>query len=1052
MQKILISVDGRKTDRVFMRTWSLSTMSSPALSSAMLSTLFSMIAINSVAAQESNETQLEEVEVYITGSRIKGASETGLVPASVLTSEDLEAFGAESTGDLLGNLAQAGSFEFSESADGPNDARGDIATVNLRGLGSGNTLVMLNGRRLVLHPFTQDIDRTPRAVVNVNTIPSQAIGRTEILKDGASALYGADATAGVVNAILKSDYEGFRISYRQSQGESIQLKSESFNFSGGFDFNGGRSHINIFGSYYSKNGIFSRELKYSASVDHRNLLPADWIYANGQQDAGNDPGPDTDFRNLDRISDWGQFRAGNLINGVFDVSSAVGELSGLISSPSGIFHIQPLSTDGPVAGLASGVNIDTGTLDRSLRYNTNLRRQLSPAIDRGNLFMTLDHEFDNGLEFFGELSYYQSDSHSQRSTQPIDQGLALQVVPASNFWNPFGTAFINGQPNLNRADSLTTADLVDGADILIDRWRPTEIGPRLIETKASTYRILGGLKGIWGNWDWESAIFYNRADAEDSTGNLISKTLLQQQLALDTPDAINPFGGPMFNSEEQMARIRTSITNDASTTLSSWDLRASRSDLFVLPWAADDAGVALGIEWRNEDYEDDRDAQLDGTIRYFTGSEGGTDSSTAIGSDVSDVAGISPTADSRASRNVYSLFAEMLIPLVSDKPFAKRIDFQIAGRFEALDDTKEEIFKPKYALSWRPIDVMTFRTSYSEGFRAPNLVQLFRGDVTRLNRDLVDWWRAAAGATDSSDNSYRRVVRESNAELKSEDTTTSVFGVQFDIPILDGGTLLLSADRWRFKQENVIETFGGAEQLALDYLLRQQGSFNPLVVREAPTTNDITTFQSALGFNASDAVGRVSYIRDPYINLQPRTVEGIDFAVRVTLPHTSVGRFAIQAEASKLLRFDQPNDTVAEIFDEQIVIDALTNNDAGDLQSFSTSRIKLNDKPEWRSSGSVNWRNGDWGAAWSFNYVSEMVDTDAINDITGEFWTVKSWFTHNAHVDYRFDFQKTKMRVRLGVVNLENKAPPLAENARGYFTTFHNNRGRQWSASARMDF
>ncbi|MGB5324593.1 MAG: TonB-dependent receptor [Pseudomonadales bacterium] len=990
--------------------------------------------VTGASAQEQAGKIMEEVTV--TGSRIKGASETGILPASVLSSEVLDSFGAESTGDLLGNLAQAGAFEFSESSDGPNDARGDVATVNLRGLGSGNTLVLLNGRRLVLHPFTQDIDRTPRAVVNVNTIPSQAIERTEILKDGASALYGADATAGVVNAVIKDDFEGHRISYRKSAAESIGLDSDSISYSGGYDFNEGRTHINTFASFYRKSGIFAYERRYSASVDLRPLLPPDWVYADG---------PDTDFRNLDRISDYGQFRVGELQGAEFITANNAAITEPLnLTSISGIFHIQPTGTVDPSASLPYGVDLDRAPLDTELRYNTNARRQLSPAVKRGNVFISLDHELDVGLTLFGELAYYYSDSHSQRATQPIDQGLAFQIIPADNYWNPFGPTLLGGVPNVNRLPDLGSS-LPDGSEILIDRWRPTDIGPRVFDTRENTYRILGGVKGYWGNWDWESALFYNRAEAKDKTANLISKTALQQQLALSTPDAINPFGGPGANSVEQMDRIRISIVNKADTELTSWDLRASHSDLFSMPWADDDAGVAAGIEWRNEQYADDRDNKLDGKDRFLGGVEGGT------GNDISDVAGISPTADSKGTRNVYSLYGELLVPLVSGKPLIQRIDFQLALRFEALDDINEEILKPKYALAWRPHDFVTFRTSYSEGFRAPNLVQLFRGDISRLDRDLVDWWRVAVNATDSSQNSYRRVVRESNTELESEDSESFVYGLQVDFPVFDGGQLLFSVDRWKFDQENVIETLGGAEQLALDYLLRQQGSSNPLVVRDAPTAEDILLYNSSPGFTAADAAGRVLYIRDPYVNLDPRTVEGIDFAVRLDLPESQYGLFAIQFEASKLLKFDQPNDEVAAIFSDPLIQSALASDSAGDLKAFSVSRIELDDKPKWRSSGSLNWRLREWGAAWSYTYIGKMFDTDAVNDITGKFWEIESWFVQNLHVDYRFGLGAQRFRVRVGVTNLEDKDPPLVEDARGYYTSFHNNRGRQWSLSMRAD-
>lgn len=1025
-----------------------------------------------VIGDPETEGVLEEVEVYITGSRIKGASESGLIRASILNSEELEVFAADSAGDLLGNLAQAGAFEFTEAADGPNDARGDIATVNLRGLGSGNTLVMLNGRRMVLHPFTQDVDRTPRAIVNVNTIPAQAISRTEILKDGASALYGTDATAGVVNAIIKDDYEGQRISIVSRSADNVNLKTRSLYYSNGFSFNDGSSHISIFGSFYEKNGIFASELPYAQSVDKRPLIPSDWISFNTSGCV--DGEKDCDFRNLDRISPWGQFIVGSAnLNGDWEyseMSSVLNSFSSdvggppLVSGASGTFHIQPSYIGNESGIINNDIHIGTGMLDRDLRWNTNLRRQLSPAITRQNLFLNLNHDFDNGITFFGELVYYSSKSQSQRATQPIDRGLAYQVIPKQNYWNPFG-----GPEALNRVEVLVSddgdgAETIDpfpeedwiGSDILIDRWRPYDIGPRTIQTDAETYRILGGLEWYWGNWDMESAFFYNYAEASDSSGNLIDKTLLNDALALTTPLAVNPFGGPGSNTDEQMDQIRTSITNRADTELLSFDLRGSLSDLFILPYTQYPAGIATGFEWRFESYTDDRDKLIDGSIPYMLGLEKDINNN-PTGSDLSNVAGISPTADSRGQRNVLSTYGEILIPLISDIRFIERLDFQYALRYEYFDDTKEDVLKPKYALAWHLNDILSFRASYAEGFRAPNLVQLYRGDISRLDRDLIDWWRKAVGATDSLENAYRRVVRESNPDLKPEETQSSVFGFQLDIPVFDGeGSLLISVDSWKFEQENVIETLGGAEQLALDYILRQQGSYNPFVIRDWITENDLELYEQNVNYSASDAAGEVLYIRDPYQNLDQRIVEGVDFAMRLTLPEYKYGKFGFQMEASYLDKFDQPNYEVEEIFSDPLITEAIANREGGDLEKFETSRIKLDGKPRLRSSATMNWRKGSWGAAWSYTYVGSFYDTSACHDIRVdgdrcEYWEVEDWLTQNLQIDYRLRLNDLPSRIRFSVSNIEDKDPPLADQARGYYTSFHHNRGRMYSISLRHD-
>ncbi len=960
-------------------------------------------------------------EVVVTGSRVKGAGETGLVPVLIRQRESLDSFGAESAGELLSNLSQAGALEFEESAEGPNSARGDVAAVNLRGLGSGNTLALLNGRRMVQHPFTQDVDQTPRSVVNLNAIPSQAIQRVEVLKDGASALYGADATAGVVNNIVRDDFDGARITTRYSNSVGSGYQSQSANFSLGKFFNDGASHFGVFASLYDRNGIHANERAYSISADKRPLLPPSWA-------------AETDFDNRSTISQWGWFQVGSqAFEGVFrglDVGAATGG--------DGRFRIRP-EAEGSAAQISTtpARYVDNDAMpDRSLRYDINETRQLSPDIRRFNLFTTWTHDLDNGISVFAEGLLYQSASDSQRAAQPIDIALAALVIPAANYYNPFGPATLaDGSPNPRRIDGLPAGSDA-GYDVLIHRWRPVGLGPRVVDTDSLSYRILGGLQGTWRDWDWEAAAFWSYAQATDRTANLISKTALLERLSLRTEDAINPFGGVGANSASQYDAVRIGIENEANSALAGMDLRVNRSQWFQLPWTQHGAGVAAGLEWRNEQYDDDRDPRLDGSIVYLDG----------VGGDRSDIAGISPTSDSDAGRNVHSAYGELLLPLVSDRPAVQRLDFQAAARVERFDDTGDTVFKPKLALAWRPLSFLLFRTAYSEGFRAPNLVQLYRGDVSRLNRGYTDFWRAQAGREDADGGDYRRSVRESNPNLQPEDTETAMLGMRWDVPLWGDTDMVINVDFWHFDQENVIDNFGAEEQLAVDYLLRAQGSENPLVIRATPTADDIVAFVEA-GLSPEDAAGRVLYVRDPYINLDPRTVRGIDYALAINIPSERFGKFKIQLDVSRLLQFDQTRVALQPLLRDPVI------GADDDIQALRENRIGLDGKPEWRSAGSLTWRRGRWGASWSYNYIGRFEDTSASNDSFGGFWPIDPWLVMNVALDYRFRGLSllNNARLRVGATNLLDEDPPLADQSRGYFTSFHNNRGRLLYLSLRAN-
>ncbi|MEE2002888.1 TonB-dependent receptor plug domain-containing protein [Alkalimonas sp. MEB108] len=159
-----------------------------------------------VGAITAEEEKIEKIAVV--GSRVQGLAEDAL-PVSIMSSDEIASLGVTNMQDLLSFIPSVGDFEFNDANTGTNGARGDVAGVNLRSLGTGNTLTLLNGRRMVVHPTFENKNGVPSILYNVNSIPSSAISRIEVLRDGASALYGADATGGVVNLVPFDTFQGF---------------------------------------------------------------------------------------------------------------------------------------------------------------------------------------------------------------------------------------------------------------------------------------------------------------------------------------------------------------------------------------------------------------------------------------------------------------------------------------------------------------------------------------------------------------------------------------------------------------------------------------------------------------------------------------------------------------------------------------------------------------------------------------------------------------------------------------------------------------------------
>jgi len=410
-------------------------------------------------ADKTNNTGYALEEITVTGSRIAGAEASGTIAATVLSKDDIDTYGENGTGDILANLPQAGNFEINDSSDGPNSARGDVATVNLRGLGTGNTLILLNGRRIAPHGIAQDVGSVPRRIVNVNAFPSGAIDRIEVLRDGASAIYGSDATAGVVNTILSTNYDKTRVAVRQDFLEGTNSDEFTVNFATGLKFNNDKTKVIVTGSYFTRNGLFASELSNQFNTVDKRAFLGDNPFATQTND----------FRNTSSSSPFGRFEvleSFDKVSGIFKgenvsldsaTTSQLGLSSGQLTTKSGVFHIQPCGFNSN-SRVTVGTTIDgcqalgRGTLPSTLRFDFNgfqpmdslgngttvsldkrsaLGRQLISNAGRYNLYTLVSHDFDNSIEAFGEFLYYRSTTEAQRAPSPLTTTDGI-IIPKTN--------------------------------------------------------------------------------------------------------------------------------------------------------------------------------------------------------------------------------------------------------------------------------------------------------------------------------------------------------------------------------------------------------------------------------------------------------------------------------------------------------------------------------------------------------------------------------------------------------------------------------------------
>ena len=788
----------------------------PALSLALV--LACPISAQTTATSPADTTDepvlLEEYNV--TGSNIPRTAEEDILPISSFRSEDFQVIGAATVSEILETIPYSQNITINETETGANGARGDVTTINLRNLGSGRSLVLINGRRMAAHGVTPGTP--PVAFVNLSSIPAAAIEQIEVLRDGASAIYGSDAIGGVLNTRLKRDYTGTDLSVRFSFSDPSRLQT-NLNLASGFDFNEGKSNATVILSYYKRDPLMAPDRPYSAVADNRPLAPEPWA----------------SFSRLDRESSsspWGRYTA------VDDEGKSV-RVTG-VTANNGRFYIDPDT---------NAVRSGTGS---AAIWNFQDEGQLIPSTERYSLYSTFDHEINDRLRLFGELSYYDAHSQTQAGTTPISQNTDGVVIPKTNYYNPVGTRFYG--PGTANPDGIAR-------DVVIRNYRPIELGPRTYETDSQSIRAVAGVEGSFSeNWNFEASALYMRGEVYQDSQNAMSQSRLTASLARSDPNAMNPFGGPRVNPASVIDTFRITAWDEGIGTLGALDAHVN-GELLDLPGGP--LAMAAGVAYRREEMSQRND------------SFGLAD----------DIIAQSEQIDVDASRNVYAGYAEVLVPIIGRDNRATlfhSMELRLAGRYE--DFGKEDTFKPGIGLSWALTDWLMFRTSYNEGFRAPAVSELFQPQRGRRNF-LFD--PARDGQEDASDTVSKLVITGGNPDLQPEESEAFNIGVVVDVKPIRG--LSFSVDVYDIQQTDRIDNPNPQTELNLDAVLwANGGGSNARVTREAQTPADV----------ALNIPGKLLFVSGTYQNLASRDVAGVDTTVMYRVPETSLGRFTLRAEAS----------------------------------------------------------------------------------------------------------------------------------------------------------
>lgn len=994
-------------------------------------------------APNANESEQEVEVVSVVGSRINNARLAEAVSVKVIDERQMDALGAVTGDDLMRSIPQMGDVLFEETS-GPqtsNTARGDTNSVNLRSLGLGNTLVLLNGRRMVQHPTSQATSNSgtvPVQSVNSNALPVAGIQQVEVLLDGAAAIYGSDAVAGVVNTVLKSNVDGVTLSAKYGAAEGTSMKDLDFTLTAGKDFD--RGNVSVFLNTFNRDMMMASELPITATDDLRSF------FANEAGWSGSTV-PDGRAAN----SPWANLAV------PATTAARRPSVGGIpLTTNAGAFHVQPKSMGCNGFDLNNGLCLVSGTVsytgaNRDLRYDTRAESSLLPDTARTNVYITGRYDLSDNLTAFTEIGYYGADT---KALQPAVVNLAANVttIPASNYWNPFGPVqFSDGSLNPNRLPGLVNVP-AEGLPVSLGSYRFVDDGPQEVDVDNEQTRFVAGLRGDISDFSWETGLVYSEAKASDISNN-INRTKLQQQLALSTPDAYNPFSGGCIDttsvgdcslsSQAAMDAISMDLKRLTKTTLSMADFKMTTQELWSLP--AGDVGMAFGAEVRRETQQDDRDENVDGTF-VFTDSVTGAVSPTNVGA-------VSANPDTKGSRNVSAAFVEFAIPLVSedfDIPLMRSLDLQVAGRYENYSDFGS-VAKPKFAAAWDVIDGVRLRTSYSEGFRAPNLEQTNALEYTRSN-SIPDYYRCEADlrtgritSIDECASSNIAYMISGNPKLQPEESTNQSAGIVFQPTFLpeQWGDLTLTFDRWKIEQEKIVGLLTSRTLSILDYAERVQGSQTSNIVRAEITDDDIARFAGT----GLEPAGRMLGVKDNFENLLPQTVQGYDIGVDWSKRTKDWGRFNFSFNLSTLTEFSRsPGPIVDGLYQarEQGIIDALT------PLPDPTDLIEQNGNPETRANSSLSWSIEDWRFGLSAQYIGSVEETGFLST-EGEPWIIDSRTTYNLYGQYEFNSDSdVATKVRVGVRDLTDEGPSLASN--GYFGSLHRPYGRYFYVKLEQSF
>jgi iron complex outermembrane recepter protein len=926
-------------------------------------------------------------EIVVTGTYIRRTTADSPSPLTVVSKADIDELGAFDVKDVVNSLTfNSGNISRSNAFSGGDNSTGETS-INLRNLGVGSTMVLVNGKRVM----STSTDGGGNAYVNLTALlPNIALERVEVLKDGASALYGSDAIAGVANFITRSNFEGLEFQIDAST-DSETRKQDDILASWILGMRGDRGHVMVAGSF----------------LDRKPLWIGDRFDRYGQTG----------------LSTFGQ--PGRYIPAGIPLDAVTGE-------PTAFGNNADLDCNLFVEPNGKGVQ---GVIGTNCVYDFSSFFALVGEEEQRNVFLEGTYGVTDSLEFYTQATF--SDATFQRGNS-LFPDVALATLP------PDHPGLVNdaSRRGIQPLPYIAQQRLLGGHD-------ETPFSERPFDTRdfyrRATLRMLGGLRYDFqvGDRNWMADFSIGRTDYN-------SKFVLPSDTIADRTDAAyNGLGGPNCDGNRGSAFARLSgqpfagngecyfynpfgssrVLPDGSPQTDP----ALRNPDELIQWMAGEINTVVDSKQTVMDLVFVGDiGELNGyPIGLALGAQRIVDETSVDADQVANAFGYKfvlggPDWDGKLTTT--AAFAEVNVPL------HHTFEANLALRYTDFDEIGQDSVDPKISLLWRPIDDLALRGSFGTSFRVGSLEQLFGSSTQLIN--ITDGFAGGQLA-------FLPSITSGNPDLKPESADAWNFGFSWapSSGPLEGFSI--DADYYVYKYEDILSRESPTGLAVADFNARCPNGFN-----NDPLAGPLCGVQPGGGFvsigagNPEQVVrsagGTIVAIFPSFFNASSLESSGIDLSMSYLMPTDQMGLFRFGLSGSWVLEYDLtlPDGTKVDGVGQRNI----TNSIGRSL-------------PEFKANAQVGWALGRHSALVTARYIDSYEDEGPQNPLRALFIRERPHISSMTTVDVQyafelpaFGFQNEGSTITVGAKNVFNREPPKVNVDGGYDPFAHDPRGRIWYA------